>query len=119
MKLNGKFYYCFSFCFLTDMLFYIYILWSEKSEIYYVGFTSDVSKRLIQHNEMSEKSFTSKHRPWLLKAVFACGESRSRAMEIEKFIKKQKRKTFIKQLLEQEEFYGILKPLVRVPPARD
>ena len=101
------------------MTFYIYILWSEKSGLYYVGYTSDVSKRLIQHNELSENSFTSKHRPWVIKAVFACGESRDRAMEIEKFIKKQKRKTFIEQLLKQEEFYGILAPLVRVPHVRD
>jgi len=101
------------------MLFYIYILWSEQSDIYYVGYTSDVSKRLIQHNELSVNSFTSKHRTWLLKAVFACGESRARAKAIEKFIKKQKRKTFIEQLLKQDEFYGILAPLVRVPQVRD
>lgn len=71
-------------------MFYIYILYSNKSDIYYVGYTVDIERRLEEHNLISENSYTSKHRPWKLEAVFEVGNSRSVAMKIEKHIKKQK-----------------------------
>ena len=52
------------------MMFYIYVLYSEKSDRYYVGHTNDVNRRLVEHNEISENSYTSKMRPWVLKCYF-------------------------------------------------
>jgi len=51
-------------------MFYVYILHSPSSNIYYVGSTDDVERRLIEHNHLSENAFTSKHRPWELKVAF-------------------------------------------------
>jgi putative endonuclease len=44
-------------------MFYVYILKSVKSEHYYVGHTSDLHRRLIDHNSGLVVS-TKKHLPW-------------------------------------------------------
>ena len=100
--------------------FFIYILYSEKSQIYYVGYTSDIKKRIIQHNDLSENSFTSKHRPWILKALFEVNGTEADAMQIENFIKKQKSSKFIERIIATETpFFGVLAQLIRVPKLRD
>ncbi|HEU5292800.1 MAG TPA: GIY-YIG nuclease family protein [Cyclobacteriaceae bacterium] len=100
-------------------MFYIYILFSHSSNLYYVGYSTDVDLGVRQHNESGQGTFTSKHRPWVLKGVFSCGEDRALAMRIEKFIKKQKSKSFIEALLSGVPLTGILAQLVRVPHVRD
>jgi putative endonuclease len=101
------------------MEFFIYILYSESSDIYYVGYSSDFETRLIQHNNSTNITFTSKHRPWQLKAVYATGFIEAEAMKIEKFIKKQKSRKLIEKLINGDELFGILAQLVRVPHVRD
>jgi len=71
-------------------MFYVYILYSVGSDKYYVGHTENVRGRLFQHNHDDKDTYSSKHRPWLLKAAFEAGTSRAEAMRIEKWIKKQK-----------------------------
>jgi hypothetical protein len=51
------------------VMFYIYIIYSAASDLYYVGHTDDYVRRLTEHNEAVHNRFTSKHRPWVLKAV--------------------------------------------------
>ena len=101
------------------MQFYIYILWSEVSDIYYVGYTSDYEKRLLEHNTSVNRTFTSKHRPWLLRAVFSCGNNESEAIRMERFIKRQKSRKLIEKLIAEDGFTGGLARLVRVPYLRD
>ena len=105
--------------FFVLMKFYIYILYSETSDIYYVGYSSDFLARLEQHNHSERSTFTSKHRPWTLKAVYFCCTEEAHAMAIEKFIKKQKSKTLIEKLISGEKLTGRLALLVRVPHVRD
>ena len=47
------------------MTFFVYILFSNKLNKYYVGQTEDLERRLIQHNE-GESAFTSSGTPWIL-----------------------------------------------------
>ena len=101
------------------MSYFIYILYSETSDLYYVGYTKSFEQRLYQHNQSGHNTFTSKHRPWVLKAVYQCGESESEAVWIERFIKKQKSRKFIERLISGEPLTGILVQLVRVPYVRD
>ena len=102
------------------MDYFIYILYSQKSDIFYVGHTSDVQRRFLEHNELSQSSFTAKHRPWEIKAVFLVKGNKADAMRIEKFIKKQKSKAFLKTIIcAQTELTGNLAQLVRVPKFRD
>lgn len=101
-------------------VFYIYILYSPSSDKYYVGSTENPWRRLWEHNHDPKSTYTSKHRPWILKAMFEAGFARSEAVKVERFIKKQKSKTLLKKLIDQDfKPEGKLAHLVRVPHVRD
>ncbi|WP_025865516.1 GIY-YIG nuclease family protein [Prolixibacter bellariivorans] len=82
-------------------MFYLYILHSPSSDIFYVGSTDNVERRLDEHNYLSENSFTSKHRPWHLIVAFEIGHSRTIALKIEKHIKRQKSRKYIEDIIER------------------
>ena len=100
-------------------MYYIYILYSEKSDKYYVGHTDDVSQRLANHNNSEHITYTSKHRPWKIMAVYECATDRGEALTIERFIKRQKNRKLIEKLIAGGNLDGILAQLVRVPHVRD
>ena len=79
-------------------MFYLYIIYSASANKYYVGHSVDPWKRLIEHNTSPFTSYTAKYRPWMLKAVFQCGTTKAEAMQIEKFVKKQKSRNLLEQL---------------------
>lgn len=96
-------------------MFYIYILQSSLSDITYIGYSENPWERLIQHNTKEKGTFSSKHKPWELKAVFEAG-TKSEAIIIERFIKKQKSKKLMGKLIDPEFIpEGKLVQLVRVP----
>jgi len=68
--------------------FFVYILYSEKNNKSYVGFTADLFKRMKQHNFSVEnkRAFTYRFRPWLL-IHFETFSSKSQALMREKWFK--------------------------------
>jgi putative endonuclease len=46
-----------------------YILYSLSSDRYYVGHTDNVDRCIAEHNFSEHMTYTSKHRPWILKRV--------------------------------------------------
>ena len=92
-------------------MFYIYILHSGSSDKYYIGSTNDISRRLKEHNELSENSYTSKHRPWGLIACFEVGSSRSLALKIEKHIKNQKSRSYIENTISRNSIDKLIERL--------
>jgi len=46
-------------------MFYVYVLWSDKLQKRYIGFTSDIAKRLTEHNS-GKSPFTKSGMPWKL-----------------------------------------------------
>ena len=96
-------------------MYFVYILYSTKSDKYYIGYTDDPERRLIEHNTSPRNTFTSKHRPWVSIIHFPISENRSDAIRVELFIKKQKSKNFILKLLDQSYRSNLLAQLVRVP----
>jgi len=79
-----------------------------------------MDRRIKEHNTSTFNTFTSKYRPWQVAALFKVSENKSEALKLERFIKKQKSKTLLKQLAEPNfEPSGRLLPLVRVPYVRD
>jgi putative endonuclease len=102
-------------------MFYIYILYSSKHDKYYVGYTSNPALRILQHNEqMKFNTFTAKYRPWEFAAIFEIGEDEKLAIKMERFIKKQKSRTFIEKLIKPSTILtDSLAQLVRVPKLRD
>jgi putative endonuclease len=67
-------------------MYTVYILYSEKYKIHYVGFTSDLNSRLLSHNELATKGFTVKYRPWRL-IYTETFQTKKEAMSREKFFK--------------------------------
>jgi putative endonuclease len=97
-------------------MYYIYIIYSDVANLYYVGYTSDPHLRLIEHNNNPHNTFTSKHRPWVMKALFEYSTSESQTIIIERFIKKQKSRKLIEMLCNPGFIpEGKLTQLVRVP----
>ena len=42
----------------------VYILYSDSGKKHYVGFTANIEQRLIAHNHLGKKGFTTRYRPW-------------------------------------------------------
>lgn len=79
------------------MPYYCYILYSAKLNKYYVGSTSNIERRLEEHNRGKEK-FTSLGVPWVLmyKEEF---KELLQARRREFYIKKMKSRKFIEALI--------------------
>ena len=102
-------------------MYFIYILFSASADKYYVGYTNEIDGRLRKHNSQEDfNTYTKKYRPWKIAALFSCGVLKSDAIEIERFIKKQKSRQLIEKLIDPCFIpSGILAQLVRVPHVRD
>ena len=46
-------------------MYYVYVLFSQKLHKRYIGFTSDLAKRLLEHNS-GKSTFTKAGIPWTL-----------------------------------------------------
>ena len=78
-------------------MFYVYIIRSAKNGRYYVGSTNNLERRLIEHNSGRMKS-TKGYIPFELvyKEFFS---DRILAVRRERYIKSQKSKLFIENLI--------------------
>jgi putative endonuclease len=78
-------------------MFVVYVLYSEKFNKHYTGFTSNLEERLKSHFEHEKKSYTSKYRPW--KLIYTKDfDSKSLAISHEKWLKSGAGRSFIKNL---------------------
>ena len=84
-------------------MFYVYILYSESADKYYIGHTNDPERRLTEHNNTEDIKFTTKFRPWNLLLSFEVSDVRGEAIKMERFIKKQKSRIFIRRLIESND----------------
>jgi len=66
---------------------YVYFLYSEKRQQFYVGISNDVSDRLKRHNNKESLS-TKSGAPWTLLHIITCAD-KSAAMQLEAKIKKR------------------------------
>ncbi|MCX6197453.1 MAG: hypothetical protein RL528_1202 [Bacteroidota bacterium] len=102
------------------MTYYIYILYSNGIDRYYVGYSQNPWIRFEQHLLNTSDKYTGKTKDWILKAVFEVAKTEGEALRIERFIKKQKSRKLILQLCDSEFIpTGYLAQLVRVPHVRD
>ena len=67
-------------------MYSVYVLYSEKFDKIYIGYSSDLEQRLISHNELGKKDWTIKYRPWKL-IHREDYETKAEAMIREKFLK--------------------------------
>ena len=100
-------------------MFYIYILYSESYNKYYVGHTNDIRRRLDEHNTNPLMTYTHKFGPWVVAACYEISKTRAVAMKVERYIKRQKSRKIIERLIQDPEYFKELAQLVRVPTCRD
>jgi putative endonuclease len=79
--------------------FVVYILYSEKFNKNYTGYTSNLIERFKSHNILETKGYTLKFRPWMVIHVEFL-TSKSEAMKREKYLKTGIGREFIKKLIE-------------------
>ena len=79
-------------------MYFVYILYSNKLDRYYVGSTGNLEDRLKRHNS-GRSTYTKPGIPWNL--VYSKEyETRSEAYNEEQFIKSQKSRIYIERLIE-------------------
>jgi putative endonuclease len=79
-------------------MYWVYILFSEKLNRYYVGSTHSIETRLAQHTEdPMNGSFTSKTDDWELIFKIEC-QSQRQGLGIEEHIKSMKSRKYIQNL---------------------
>ncbi|WP_298115925.1 GIY-YIG nuclease family protein [Flavobacterium sp.] len=85
------------------MSHFLYILYSKTSSKYYVGETHNVEERIFKHNQHEySNSFSKIANDWKLVLFFEC-EDRTRALYLERFIKRMKSKLFIEKVIQNTE----------------
>ena len=77
-------------------MYYVYILYSQRKNKYYVGQTNDLERRLLQHNS-SQVISTKFGVPWILKHFFEF-EERAASVQLEKKIKKRGAKRYLQDM---------------------
>ncbi|HPE77353.1 MAG TPA: GIY-YIG nuclease family protein [Draconibacterium sp.] len=83
------------------MIFEVYILYSKVIDRYYVGYTTDLERRLTEHNRKKGK-YTDSGIPWHL-VYSETYSTKTEAMQREKFIKLKKSRSFIESLIRSSE----------------
>jgi len=81
--------------------YYTYILYSEKLDKFYIGYSSDLKDRLIKH-ERSLKGFTARGKPWKL-VYYEIFQEEVSAREREKQLKGWKSSIRIKELISRSK----------------
>ncbi len=82
--------------------FYVYVLQSRKYNELYIGYTKDLKKRLVQHNEGLNVS-TKRYMPWEIIYYEACRDMLD-AERREKYLKTSQGRRLLKRRL-KEFFY--------------
>jgi putative endonuclease len=80
-------------------MYFVYILYSEKLNRFYIGSTENLRQRLEQHNNGLSK-FTSKASDWR-QVYFETFTTRTLAQKRERDIKRKKSRKYIEQLISQ------------------
>ena len=81
------------------MKFQVYIIYSALLDRFYVGYTSDLQKRLSNHNA-GISDYTSKAADWTLKYVETFS-TRQLAMKREREIKQKKSRKYVEWLISE------------------
>ncbi len=91
---------------------FIYILYSDTADKYYVGETEDVVQRLILHNSGTFSGSSTKIAcDWKILATFLL-RNRIEARIVEKYIKQMKSRKFTESLITNLDFFLNFKELV-------
>ena len=79
-------------------MFTVYVLFSEKFNKIYIGYTSDLDARFLSHNLLANKGWTIKFRPWKIIHTEIFTE-KLQALKREKELKSAKGRAFLRNLI--------------------
>ena len=79
-------------------MFVVYVLHSPRFDKIYIGFTSDLQNRIKAHNELANKGWTIKFRPWTV-IYTETFDNKKDAIEREKQLKSAKGRIFVRSIL--------------------
>ena len=78
-------------------MYTVYVLYSEKFQKHYTGYSSDFEARLLSHQHLGKKDWCIRYRPW--KVIYTeTFTDKSLAMAKEKWLKTGIGRDFIKTL---------------------
>jgi putative endonuclease len=77
-------------------MYFVYILYSNSLNRYYVGYTSNLDERLTEHNS-GVSSYTRKGIPWVL-MYSETFDNKTDAIKRENYIKRMKSRKYIEGL---------------------
>jgi putative endonuclease len=80
-------------------LHYLYIIYSQAIDRFYIGQSPDAIHRLSQHNShYFKKGFTKAAKDWKIVLSKKC-DTQDQAVFLERFIKRMKSKKFIQKII--------------------
>lgn len=83
-----------------DKIYKVYILESEQNNKYYIGVTSDLERRIKEHNSGYSKS-TCAYRPWKIVRTEKFTNIYE-AYNREKYLKSLKKRSYIEKIIKLE-----------------
>jgi len=83
------------------MQYYTYVIYSKSLDVIYIGQTSNLDKRLNDHNKGYSK-YTSRAADWVL-VHFEEFASRGEAMKRERQLKSYRGREFVRTLIQERE----------------
>ncbi|RIW15672.1 GIY-YIG nuclease family protein [Algoriphagus lacus] len=82
---------------------FVYILYSQQTDRYYIGQTEDLDRRLTEHNShLYQDSFTKIASDWQMKKSLPC-QSKWQAIKIESHIKKNRSRKYVEDFIRYPE----------------
>ena len=81
-------------------MYFTYIIQSHTDYSYYIGYTGNLLNRLDYHNS-GRSRYTRKKTPWKL-VYMEEFQTKSEAIKREIFLKRQKSKTYLEQLIDED-----------------
>jgi putative endonuclease len=94
---KGTEVYFVPFLYFGTMKYFVYILYSQLKDRYYIGYSQDPYRRLEEHNSGATKS-TRPRRPWKIVCIEKY-KNKSMAIKRELEIKKMKSRKYIESLI--------------------
>jgi putative endonuclease len=83
------------------MACHVYVLYSESFRKIYIGYTSNLEKRVQSHNSLATKGWTIKFRPWVLFRTEEFVDKKS-ALKRERELKSAKGREFIWEMIQKK-----------------
>lgn len=99
--MSALFYFVYNQNTALAMPYHVYILYSKRLDRFYVGVTSQLQKRILQHNN-KESAYTSTGVPWML-LWYTEKATRSEAEKLERKLKNLRRSRKIRFMQKYSE----------------